>query len=416
MRDTPGDSGHSADLGHPCARAEVLAPTTMTRTPDIPAKAYARRAPRPQAAPPVDVSQPIGLDVSQPVALVIEATRDQGLRFARRMHAPRTLGLALGFLCVVAPLLEQGAPVWLLLLLVVNGFLWPHLAYFIASRSRDPYRAEIRNLLADSTLGGVWIAAMQFALLPSVLLFAMLAMDKMSVGGWRLLGRAVTLQAAACLATAAATGFAFAPDVSLTVVTACMPMLVAYPIAVGLVTHRLSRRVREQNRQLGAISRTDGLTGLLNRTHWERAVSAELKRHRRHGTPAALMMLDIDEFKAINDRYGHLTGDEVIQNTATLLHAALREQDVPGRYGGDEFGIVLPDTDITGAIAIAERVRAHIAGAPMQSTHGVRCAVSIGVAAVGGPQDDVRAWIERADRALYRAKLAGRNRTSADTA
>jgi diguanylate cyclase len=388
----------------------------MTRTPDIPAKAYARRATRPQAVPPVDMSQPIGLDVSQPITLVIEPTREHGLRFARRMHAPRTLGLALGFLCVAAVLLEQAAPMWLLALLVVNGFVWPHVAYLIASRSRDPYRAEIRNLLADSALGGAWIAAMHFAVLPSVLLFAMLAMDKISVGGWRLFGRAVALQAAVCAVVGVLGGFAFDPHTSLTVIVACMPMLVAYPIAVGVVTHRLSRRVREQNRQLGAISRTDGLTGLLNRTHWERAVSAELKRHRRHGTPAALMMLDIDHFKAINDRYGHLTGDEVIQNTATLLHAALREQDVPGRYGGDEFGIVLPDTDLPGAIAIAERVRAHVAGATMQTTHGVRCGVSIGVAVAGGTGDEVRAWIERADRALYRAKLAGRNRTSAEHA
>ncbi len=389
----------------------------MAGNPDIPAKAYAPRGAGRKLAPArMDVSQPIGLDVSQPIALVIEPTRDQGLRFARRMHAPRTLGLALGFLCVAAPLLEQGAPVWLLLLLVAHGFVWPHVAYLIASRSRDPHRAEIRNLLADSALGGAWIAAMHFALLPSVLLFAMLAMDKISVGGWRLFGRAVALQAAACVAVAALTGFAFAPEVSLTVVAACMPMLVAYPIAVGVVTHRLSQRVREQNRQLGAISRTDGLTGLLNRTYWERAVSAELKRHRRHGTPAALMMLDIDHFKAINDRYGHLAGDEVIQNTAALLHAALREQDVPGRYGGDEFGVLLPDTDLAGATAIAERVRAHITTSTMQSTFDIRCGVSIGVAEAGNAGDDVRGWIERADRALYRAKLAGRNRTATEAA
>jgi diguanylate cyclase len=387
-----------------------------TGIPDTPAKALAR-GPRGRQPPPrMDVSQPIALDVSQPIALVIEPTHDQGLRFARRMHPPRTLGLALGFLCVAAPLLERGAPVWLLLLLVVNGFLWPHLAYLISSRSRDPYRAETRNLLADSALGGAWIAAMHFEALPSVLLFAMLAMDKISVGGWRLFGRAVALQAAVCLSVAAFTGFAFNPHSSLTVIVACMPMLVAYPIAVGVVTHRLSRRVREQNRQLGAISRTDGLTGLLNRTHWERAVSAELKRHRRHGTPAALMMLDIDHFKAINDRYGHLAGDEVIQNAAALLHAALREQDVPGRYGGDEFGILLPDTDVAGATAIAERVRAHVAGATLQTSLDIRCGVSIGVAEAGGTEDDVRSWIERADRALYRAKVAGRNRTVAEPA
>jgi diguanylate cyclase len=364
----------------------------------------------------MDVSQPIGLDISQPIGLVIEPSREHGLRFARRMHAPRTLGVALGFLAVAAVLLEQGAPTWVLVLLLANGFVWPHVAYLVASRSRDPYRAEIRNLLADSAFGGAWLAAMHFNLLPSVMLASMLAMDKISVGGWRLFGRALAVQAAVCVAVAAATGFAFDAMPTPTVLYACLPLLVAYPIAVGVVTYRLSRRVREQNRQLGAISRTDGLTGLLNRTYWERSVSAELKRHRRHDSPAALMMLDIDHFKSINDRYGHLTGDEVIQNVAALLHAALREQDIPGRYGGDEFGVLLPDTDLAGAAAIAERIRSQIAAADMQSAAGVRCGVSIGIALADGPGDDVRQWIARADRALYRAKGEGRNRIVADAA
>lgn len=351
------------------------------------------------------------VEVSQPIALVIEPTREQGRRFARRMHAPRTLGLAFGFLCVAAVLLEQGAPAWVLVLLVLNGFVWPHAAYFLSSRSGDPYRAELRNLIADSALGGAWIAAMQFNLLPSAMLFAMLAMDKISVGGWRLFARAAPFQIAACLAVGAFTRFAFSPAPSLAIVIACLPLLIAYPIAVGVVTYNLSRRVREQNRQLGAISRTDGLTGLLNRVHWERAVSAELKRHCRHGSPAALLMLDIDHFKSVNDRHGHLAGDEVIQNVAAVLHAAIREQDTPGRYGGEEFGIILPDTDLDGAVAIAERIRTHIETAVLQTTEGIRCTASIGVAAAEGAGDDPRQWIARADRALYRAKTLGRNRT-----
>jgi diguanylate cyclase (GGDEF)-like protein len=128
------------------------------------------------------------------------------------------------------------------------------------------------------------------------------------------------------------------------------------------------------------------------------------------------MMLDIDHFKSINDRHGHLIGDEVIQNVAALLHAALREQDIPGRYGGDEFGVLLPDTDLAGAAAIAERIRSQIAAADMQSAAGVRCGVSIGIALADGPGDDVRQWIARADRALYRAKAQGRNRIVADAA
>jgi diguanylate cyclase len=387
----------------------MAGPRSAAVTRDSAAHPSGRRGPR-----LVDVSQAEAVNESQPMTLVIEPTRDHGLRFARRIHAPRTLGLALGFLCVFATLYEHGAPTWVMALLVLNGFVWPHVAYAIASHSRDPHRAEIRNLIADSAFGGGWIAAMQFNLLPSVLLFAMLAMDKMSVGGWRLFVRALSLQAVVCLAVAAAQGFAFEPMPTLTIVLACLPMLVAYPMAVGLVTYRLSRRVREQNRQLGTLSRTDGLTGLLNRVNWERMVSAEFKRHHRHGSPAALMMIDIDGFKAINDRYGHLSGDEVIRNVAVLLDGALREQDIPGRYGGDEFGVLLPDTDLAGALAIAERVRARIEAAVVESSDGVRCSISVGVAAVRGEGDAARDWIGRADRALYRAKVMGRNRIAAE--
>ena len=368
--------------------------------------------------PAMDLSQPVALDASQPLALVIEPNRDHGLRFARRMHAPRTLGMALGFLTVFATLYEQGAPVWVLALLVLNAFVWPHAAYAIASRSRHPHRAEIRNLTLDSAFGGAWIAAMQFNLLPSVVLFAMLAMDKISVGGLRLFSRALAAQVAACVAVAAVHaalhGFVFQPMPTLAIVLACVPILIGYPIAVGLVNYRLSRRVREQNRQLGALSRTDGLTGLLNRVSWERAVSAELKRHRRHATPATLMMLDIDAFKGINDRYGHLGGDEVIQAVAAILDVALREQDVPGRYGGDEFGVLLPDTDLAGARTIAERVRLQVEQAVRQSESGLGCTISAGLAAAGGEADTVRDWIERADRSLYRAKVLGRNRVASE--
>jgi diguanylate cyclase len=336
-------------------------------------------------------------------------SREEGLAFARRMHGPRTLGLGLGFFCVASVLYQNGANPVTWTALALNGFVWPHLARALAVRSRDPYRAERRNLLADSAAGGVWIALMGFNLLPSALLVAMLSMDKISAGGVRLFVRALALQVASSALAALAFGFDFRPATTMPSVVASLPLLVAYPIAVGIATYRLTRRVRDQNRMLAALSRTDGLSGLLNKISWEQIVYVEMARCRRSRRPASLLMIDVDHFKSINDRYGHPAGDQVIRNVAAIVGRTVRASDISGRYGGEEFAVVLPETDIDGAAVIAERIRRRIEAATMEPVAGIRCTVSIGIAAAQPDVEDAGDWIARADRALYEAKRLGRN-------
>jgi len=192
---------------------------------------------------------------------------------------------------------------------------------------------------------------------------------------------------------------------------ATLPLLIFYPLAIGLTAYRLARRVRGQNQTLAALSSIDGLSGLLNRTHWEAVVSAEFQRCRRIGHPSSVVMIDIDHFKVINDRHGHPVGDAVIRSIARVLRGALRLHDVPGRYGGEEFGIVLPGTDSRGATLLAERIRARIESAILHPEKGVRATASLGVAEFEVRDADHVDWIARADRALYAAKEAGRNRT-----
>jgi diguanylate cyclase (GGDEF)-like protein len=158
------------------------------------------------------------------------------------------------------------------------------------------------------------------------------------------------------------------------------------------------------------MSRTDGLSGLLNRISWEEAVAAEFKRCRRSGRPATLLMLDVDHFKAINDRYGHPAGDEVIRSVASLLRQALRLQDMPARYGGEEFSVILPDTTAAGAEVIAERVRKLIESSVLEPAAGIHATISIGIAELEALGADYGEWISHADRALYAAKEHGRNR------
>jgi len=326
------------------------------------------------------------------------------------MYLPRIVGLALGGVAIAGVLVYNGASAATWIGLFLSTVIWPHVALWAGQRSRNPYRTEMRGLMVDSALGGAWIALMEFNLLPSAVILIMLIMDKMAVGGTRFMSKCTAVLIATCAIVSAAMGFRANPYTSMVEIIGALPLLMLYPMVVGLTAYRLARRLREQNQLLAEISRTDGLSGLLNRRYWEEVVSAEFQRCRRNGHRASLLMLDIDHFKAVNDRHGHPAGDEVIRNVAAILRDSLREHDVPGRYGGEEFGILLPDTPAPGAEVIAERVRKRIDSASL-SGKGLRATVSIGIAQLD-PQDmDYSVWISHADRALYAAKERGRNRS-----
>ncbi|HYR32686.1 MAG TPA: diguanylate cyclase [Burkholderiales bacterium] len=346
------------------------------------------------------------LDGERPV----EHSLEQGQRFVRRMYLPRVLGAGVGAVCIGGGLWEIGAPLWVWLILAAQCYVWPHLAYRIARRSRDPYRAELHNLMLDSATGGAWVAAMGFNLVPSAVVVAMLAMDKAAVGGLRFLGRCLIAQVVATALVALATGFPLHLASGLAAVVASLPLLIAYPVTVGYTAYRLARRVRQQNDVLSTLSTIDGLTRLLNRTHWEQAVATEFQRCRRIGHSSAVLMLDIDHFKAVNDEHGHQAGDAALTAVAAILQDTLRLHDVAGRYGGEEFGVVLPGINTGGASAIAERIRRRIEQAVVEQRRGLRVTISIGYAALTPDDNDHGAWIARADRALYAAKAAGRNR------
>lgn len=338
------------------------------------------------------------------------ARREQAVRFVRRMYLPRIVGLALGGVAIAGVLVANGASFAVWAGLFASAVVWPHVALLTGMLSRNPFRAELRSLTVDSALGGVWIALMQFNLLPSVVILIMLSMDKMAVGGAWFFARCTTVLLLACVATSAAMGFVVRPHTSMVQIIGSLPLLVIYPVVIGLTAYRLARRLREQNQLLSEQSRTDGLSGLLNRRYWEDAVAAEFERCLRTGRHASILMLDIDHFKSINDRHGHPTGDEVIRGVAALLRAALREEDVPGRYGGEEFGVLLPDTPAAGAEVIAERVRRRVESATLAQT-GLKATVSIGIAELGENDVEYTVAISHAERALYAAKAHGRNRS-----
>jgi diguanylate cyclase (GGDEF)-like protein len=174
-------------------------------------------------------------------------------------------------------------------------------------------------------------------------------------------------------------------------------------LAVSLKNAELFREIREN-------SVRDGLTGCFNRTHTIEVLDAELRRARRSKLPLSLLMFDLDNFKNINDRHGHLCGDAVLAAIGAIMKSELRGSDVKCRYGGDEFMVILPDTPVGGARQVADNLRRAIAERPVMWNDGqITATASFGITAVNTADHDPRSAIARADSALYRAKQVGRN-------
>ena len=171
--------------------------------------------------------------------------------------------------------------------------------------------------------------------------------------------------------------------------------------------------LEQVNSELATLSQTDGLTKLFNRTHWERCLLAEYKRWTRSQQQSSLLMLDIDHFKRVNDEYGHMVGDEVIKHLAGAIKDCVRETDIAGRYGGEEFTVMLPDTDSEGARVFAERLRAKVARSIIQYNDiELKYTVSMGIAQIDKSMTSHEAWIMSADKALYESKNNGRNQVT----
>ncbi len=209
---------------------------------------------------------------------------------------------------------------------------------------------------------------------------------------------------------------------------ALFALLISALIAFSLVgLDRLLRAIRTNQEQLTRLATTDALTGLASRRHLLAELEKELRRAERSGRPLSVLMIDLDHFKGINDRYGHAVGDEVLAAVAKRCVARLRAVDLCGRIGGEEFVVLLPEADAEGALTTAERLRDDLAETPIDTAGGpLGVTISIGVAthrprspSANENADDeatrrVQNLLQRADDALYRAKGGGRNCVQVD--
>jgi diguanylate cyclase (GGDEF)-like protein len=202
-------------------------------------------------------------------------------------------------------------------------------------------------------------------------------------------------------------------SVLITVVIAVNPVLAVAAVPTVLLARRFIMHA-----QLLAASRIDTKTGLLNAATWEREAEVEVTRAVRMHIPLAVALVDIDHFKVVNDTYGHLAGDKALRAVTDALRSQLRGSDMAGRFGGEEFVLLLPQAREQDALMVAERLRAHIAGMSIpvddddETSPRIRLTISVGVASVdGGESRELTDLLAAADSALYHAKETGRNKT-----
>lgn len=334
----------------------------------------------------------------------------QNMVLPKRFYLPRCLGLSMGFLAVVASLPAPVHGKLVLALLAAYCFAWPHLAYGMAKISGRPVDTERRSMLVDALSSGFFAGVIGFNPIPSVCIVSMVTMNNMAMGGPRFMrvGLAATALGAALAYLIFKTPFDDA--LSHAQIAACLPLLVLYPLSLGYVSYLTAVKLTRHKNQLKQMSKTDYLTGLNNRAAlndildaWMRAPAAERDR-------SVVALVDVDGFKAINDRHGHLAGDRALKNVAAIMTSCVGEGDTVARYGGDEFCIILRNVGRAEAARTFERMCAQ--AQPAQSTQPDEPLPTLSIGAA--PYDALAAsgelWIHRADEAMYQAKKAGRNR------
>ncbi|PSW21438.1 sensor domain-containing diguanylate cyclase [Photobacterium sanctipauli] len=171
--------------------------------------------------------------------------------------------------------------------------------------------------------------------------------------------------------------------------------------------------LRESNEQLTHLSMTDRLTQLFNRGHWEACLAEEFERCRQTQLPSTLVMFDIDHFKKVNDTFGHIAGDGVIKNISNILRRTKRQSDIAGRYGGEEFGVILPATSAELALYFTERLRTRVEeSSVVTDLRNISVTISLGVCEWAPSFRSYEQWLECADHSLYQSKQQGRNQSN----
>jgi len=222
--------------------------------------------------------------------------------------------------------------------------------------------------------------------------------------------KAGAVMLAVFMATWLTQGMALFPQVSQRTMYATLPLIGIYTVALSVLTNSIAMRLRFKSRELERIAMMDPLLDIANRRLLEKRIDHELHKLRQTCSDSALMFIDIDNFKEVNERYGHKVGDMLLVTVSQILHIATRQSDTPARLGGDEFVILLPNTTLDEAHVVATRIMDAAAVIDDVAEEKIPCTMSIGIASATREMGNVTDWLQAADNALYQAKREGKNR------
>ncbi|GLS25821.1 sensor domain-containing diguanylate cyclase [Marinibactrum halimedae] len=359
------------------------------------------------------------MNMENTAAAVIGAiTADQGsprqrtgVEFGRVGYKNRLVANVLSCFLAISVLYEASAPFWLWFVMIIPSSIWPFLAYWRVSQASNPYRCELYNVYCDAVFCGYGAGLVAFAIVPTAAWLFMTVVSMAGLAGYRGLVRSIVLFSSGFLITflfiSPIRPFDFYPLATL----ASVVLMLAFGVQQALMFNQSIRRRQRKRDSLRKMSRVDVLSGLYNRGYWEGALKKEFARSKvlEHKEAGCVLLIDIDHFKKINDTWGHLVGDRVIRKIGDLITSQVRPMDTPGRYGGDEFAILLPATTLKEALDVGERLRQSVESVTQQDDNYPEVCLSIGLAAMEMEFETYSDWLEAANKGLYLAKSSGRN-------
>lgn len=326
----------------------------------------------------------------------------------KRIYPHRVLGMGLAALPITLILNHINAPIYSWIWCAFGCFIWPHLAYFIAKKSKNPYTIERNNLTFDSFFAGSWAPLLHFNLLPSVMLIAITMADKISSGVRKMWLYGAIFVVLGILFTGSFTGFQVNLESNIQVILATLPVIIVHSLVVSISSYKLVRRVHVKNQNLRELNRRDPLTNIYNCRVWQEQAYELFDKHIDKKIPLSMLIIDIDNFKQVNDQYGHATGDKLILAITKIIRKHTSTTSISGRLGGDEFGLVLQG-DAERAVNIGYKILSDVRKIIITEANKQEFSVSIGTACSSLAFDKYQDWFNSADKALYAAKNSGRN-------
>lgn len=323
-------------------------------------------------------------------------------------------GIVIWIVCSIALIdISAGHASWVSICVIC--ILWPLTGLISKINPHNRYHIREVFLYIDAVLLGYLVAITHFLLLPLLIMTNILFMGQCIAFGLKGIVTSVFASALGVALGIHFFGFYFSPYIQPYQIGMLIVLLAICTAHHSVITNNIMKQLALRKKKFETLSQIDGLSALYNRRYWQEHLMRIFESTRKNEEQSCLMLVDVDHFKTINDKLGHTAGDSVIAELGALIKKCIREHDIPGRYGGEEFAIILPRTDIDEARQLAERIKQHVETKRFTHCQTISIHVSIGVAPLGLQLQDYNQWIANADVALYEAKRSGRNRVAVYT-